>query len=578
MALDSTKWQVRSDKTIRYIGGAHGTATANYVTVLELHRWLQDLADEASVSGDDFMDITTSNPSDKKFDTIITLVNGYTLDDAYTTPASEFIFGGSIIQGSGGTEVIYDGVSVVANRGVVVNVIQNNGVLSNKFWNSTPNGESFAGINPDPANGIAMRFMVKVKATGAFIDNGALLFTTREWGKTYSEFRIPSTGRGVNVVPLTYTDDLNNTTGSGTVATWTTISNVTSGFNAIDVNQDSVDEYYYSEWDRATYSINQFYERMKYLTRNGESTTIYGIPGERFRGITHAIDVGTPTGGTFAEGGATPLSWGSGATAGTAQILANDTTNHILYVQLLTGVVPGNGVTVTQGAVSATTAGSNAVAEKAISTPFCGASTGSSLVGAYGFSLEYADLAVNDKITALDGTTRQPPNNVSFTVNGIQSGWRILVAPEDGSGGLKYDQLTLTSNLTGAAVTSVVVNEAIPANTPTSGTLRIERADGSYTRHPYSAVNTGTKTFTISSTNFSTNNATGNVFISYIDAAAAGTSISFNTVQSSTQTLYVEARYGGTGPGYTDSIKPAKTTGSLGTTGGSATISAVSDA
>jgi hypothetical protein len=474
MALDSTKWQVRSDKTIRYIGGAHGTATANYVTVLELHRWLQDLADEASVSGDDFMDITTANPSDKKFDTIITLVNGYTLDDAFTTPASEYIFGGSIIQGSGGTEVIYDGVSVVANRGVVVNVIQNNTVLSNKFWNNTPNGESFAGINPDPSNGIAMRFMVKVKAAGAFIDNAALLFTTREWGKTYSEFRIPSTGRGVNVVPLTYTDDLNNTTVSGTVAGWTTITNVTSGFNAIDVNQDSVDEFYYSEWNRDTYTINQFYERMKYLTRNGESTTIYGIPGEKFRGITHAIDVGTPTGGTFAEGGATPLSWGTGATAGTAQILANDTTNHILYVQLLTGVVPGNGVSVTQGAVSATTAGSNAVTEKAISTPFCGASTGSSLVGAYGFSLEYADLAVNDKITALDGTTRQPPNNVTFTVSGIQSGWRILVGPEDGSGGLKYDQLTLTSNLTGAAVTSIVVNESIPANTPTSGTLRIE--------------------------------------------------------------------------------------------------------
>jgi hypothetical protein len=580
MALDATKWQVRTDKSIRYIGGAHGNATANYVTVLELHRWLQDLADDASIANDDYMDITTVNPSDKKFDTIITLVNGYTLDDGYTTPASEFIFGGSIIQGSGGTEVIYDGISVVANRGVVVNVIQNNAVLSNKFWNNTPSGASFAGLNPDPANGVAMRFMVKVKTAGAFTDNGSLIFTTREWGKTFSEFRIPSTGRGVNVVPLTYADDLNNTTASGTVATWTTITNVTSGFNLIDVNQDATDEEYYSEWNRDTYSINQFYERMKYLSRNGETGTMYGIPGEIFRGITHSIDIGTPTGGTFVEGGGTNLSWGSGATAGSGKILANDTTDHILYIQLLTGVVPGNSVTVTQGAVSATTAGSNAVAEKPLSAPFCGASTGSSLVGAYGFSLEYADLAVNDKITALDGTTRQPPNNVSFTVNGVLSGYRVLVGPEDGAGGLDYDQLSNTSLLSGAAVTSVTVDEPIPANTPTSGTIRIQRADGSYTRHPYSAVNTGTKTFTITSHNFSTNNATAgaNVFISYIDAAASGTSISYNTVQTTTQTLYVEARFGGTGPNYTDSIKPAKTTGSLGTTGGSATISAVSDA
>lgn len=579
MALDATKWQYRTDKSIRYIGGAHGTATANYISVYELHRWLQDLADDASSANDDYLDITIPNPSDKKFTTIIELLNTTKLDDAYTTPASEYIYGGSIIQTVSGQEEIYDGVSVVANRGVVVNVIQNGAVLTNKFWNNTPNGETFAGINPDPSNGVAMRFMVKVKSAGSLIDNGALLFTTREWGKTFSEFRIPSTGRGVNVVPLTYADDLNNTTASGTVATWSTIANLTAGWNAIDVNQDATNEYYYSKWNRDTYTINQFYERMKYATRNGETTTLYNIPGEMFRGITHAIDIGTPSGGTFAEGGATNLSWGSGATAGTAKVLANDTTSHVLYVQLLTGVVPGNAVTVAQGAVSATTAGSNAVVEKPVSAPFCGASTGSSLVGAYGFTLEYADLAVNDKITALDGTTRQPPNNVTFTVNGVQSGWYVMVAPYD-AGNIDYNQLTLNGTLTGAAVTSVVVNEAIPANTPSSGTIRIKRADGSYTRHPYSAVNTGTKTFTITSHNFSTNNATTgtDVFISYIDQAASGTSISFNTVQSSTQTLYVEARFGGTGPNYTDSIKPAKTSGVLASSGGSATVSSVSDA
>ena len=578
MALDATKWQYRTDKSIRYIGPAHGAAGANYVSVYELHRWLQDLADDASSANDDYLDITIPNPSDKKFTTIIELLNTTKLDDAYTTPASEYIYGGSIIQTVSGQEEIYDGISVVANRGVVVNVIQNGAVLTNKFWNNTPNGETFAGLNADPANGVAMRFMVKVKSAGAMIDNGALLFTTREWGKTFSEFRIPSTGRGVNVVPLTYADDLNNTTASGTVATWTTITNVTAGWNAIDVNQDSVNEYYYSEWNRDTYTINQFYERMKYATRNGETGALYGIPGEMFRGITHAIDIGTPSGGTFAEGGATNLSWGSGATAGTAKILANDTTNHVLYVQLLTGVVPGNSVTVTQGAVTATTAGSNAVTEKPVTAPFCGASTGSSLVGAYGFALEYADLAVNDKITALDGTTRQPPNNVTFTVNGVQSGWYVMVAPYD-AGNIDYNQLTLNGTLTGAAVTSVVVNEGIPANTPSSGTIRIKRANGAYTRHPYSAVNTGTKTFTITSHDFSSNNAASatDVFISYIDNAASGTSISFNTVQTSNQTLYVEARFGGTGPDYTDSIKPAKTSGVLSSSGGSATISAVSD-
>jgi len=216
MALVSTDWEVQVNKAIRYVGAAHEAAGAGYVTVLELHRWLQDLADNASVANDDYLDITTVNPSDKKYDTIITLTNGYTLDDAYTNPASEYIYGGSIIQGTVGVDqIIYDGVNVGANRGVIVNVIQDGAVLANKFWNSTPNGESFPGLNADPTTGTAMRFMVMVhdySGSGGDIDNRALIFTTREWGKTFSEFRIPSTGRGVNVVPLTYANDLNNTT------------------------------------------------------------------------------------------------------------------------------------------------------------------------------------------------------------------------------------------------------------------------------------------------------------------------------------------------------------------------------
>lgn len=577
MALDSTKWEIRSDKKIRYTGGVHGNAAANYVTVLELHRFLQDRADDGTMSGDDFIDITVSNPTDKKFDTIIQLLNGFELDDAYTTPASEFIYGGTIIQGSGGTEAIYDGISVIAARGVVVNVIQNNTVLSNDFWNNTPDGESYNGINPDAANGLAMQFMVKIRTAGAYIDNASLIFTTREWGKTFSEFRIPATGRGKNSVPLTYADDLNNVTSIGTIAALADITNVTAGYNAIDVNNDTTDEYYYSEWNRGANSINTFYEYMKWLTRAGYTTTLYGIPGEKFRGITHQITVDTPSVTDFSAVEA--VSW----SGGTGQMLAiNDVSAATtMWIQLLTGVAPTDNQTITGGTSGATCLVNVTVTERTLSAPFCGASTGSSLVGAYGFALEYADLAVNDKLQALDGTTRQPPNNVTFTVSGVVSGWRVLVGPEDGAGGLQVDQLTLNGALSGGAVTAVVVNEAIPANTPASGTIRVLRADGRYTRHPYSAVNTGTKTFTITSHDFSTNNAAddANTYISYIDADASGTSISFSTIQSGgTQTLYVSARFGGTGPDYTDSIKPAATTGSLGSTGGSATISSVSDA
>ena len=594
MALDASKWAFTASRGVRYIGAGgnlHGQAGANYVSVYELHRWLQDLADDAAAAGDDLMDITKLNPSDKKFTTIIELLNGAFLDDAHTSKASEYIYGGSIIQNPGGGEDIYDGINVVANRGVIVNVIQNNAVLTTKFWNTVPNGETFAGLNPDPTNGIAMRFLVKVKSAGAMIDNGALILTTREWGKTFSEFRKPATGRGTNDFPLTFKDDLNNTTviGSMTSSPFTTVSLTTAGYKAIDVNQDTVNEEYYSEWNRGSCTINQFYETMKHKTRNGETASLYGLPGEKFRGITHSADIGTPTGGSFVQGGATPLSWGTGLTAGTGQILCNDSTDHILYIQLLTGVAPGSAMTVTQGAVSATTA--SAGVEKPLSAPFCGDSTGSSLVGAYGFALEYADMAVADKFTALDGVTRNPPNNVTFTVNGLKYGWRVLVGPENGSGGLLESQLSNTSLLNGAAVTAVQVDEAIPANTPATGTIRIQRANGVYSSHPYSAVNTGTRTFTITSHNFSTNTAAigANVYIAYVDQVVpdpgGGTigvtpnTVSFNTIQSTPQTLFIEARYSGlSGDNYALSIKAAKTTGALGSTGGSATISSVSDA
>jgi hypothetical protein len=182
--------------------------------------------------------------------------------------------------------------------------------------------------------------------------------------------------------------------------------------------------------------------------------------------------------------------------------------------------------------------------------------------------------------TALDNVARNPPNNVTFTVSNLLNGYSVLVAPSTGSG-IQYNQFTLNGLLSGAAVTSVVVNEVIPTDTPPTGTIRILRANGQYTRHPYSAVNSGTKTFTITSHNFSSNNAVNgaNTFISYIDGTSSGATMSYNCVYSGTpRTLAVRARFGGTGPAYADSIKTFQTySASLGASGGSQGIVQTSD-
>lgn len=559
-----TDFEIQNDKDIRYIGAAHGASGAGYYTVLELHRWLQDLADDASSAGDDYMDITRDTPSDKSFDTIINLINGYNID----ATASEHLYGGSIIQSDG--DVIYDGVQVVANAGCHVEIVQAGAIIVNDFWNSIPFGSSDKGLNPDASNGISHRFMVLVRTGGADTDGRKLLFQTREWGKTFSEFKVNGTSRGVNVVPLTYADDLNNATASGTVAGWTNITNVTAGYNGIDVNNDGSDEYYYSEWNRDTQSINDLYERMKYLTRRGTAETLYGLNGELFRGITHEITVDTAS-GTFSAYEA--VSW----SGGTGQMLAINSTGAPtkMWIQLLTGVAPTDNQVITGGTSTATCQVNVTVTERTLSFPFCGVSTGSAIIGAYGFGIEATDLTASDKVFDLTNTQRQAPNYVTFTVGGLVSGEDyVLVAPED-AGVIDVAFFTLNGALTGAAVTSVVVSEAIPTDTPASGSLRILRANGAYSRHAYSAYNAGTKTFTITSHDFSSNNAANgaNCFPSYIDKLAASTSEAYTCVYASNRSLFVRVRDGGSTP-----IKTFESTATLGSGGGSATAVRTSDA
>jgi hypothetical protein len=73
---------VDSSGNFYYTGAAHGAAGAGYYTVIEFHRYAQDLADDATAAGDDLVDITSETPSDRSTDNIISLETGYRLDDA----------------------------------------------------------------------------------------------------------------------------------------------------------------------------------------------------------------------------------------------------------------------------------------------------------------------------------------------------------------------------------------------------------------------------------------------------------------------------------------------------------------
>jgi len=545
---------IATDFSIAVNGDIRYTGSGDNYTVIEFHRWLGDLMDDAQASGDDILDITDSTASERSTDNIVTLLAPFNIDD----DAAEHLYDGSIIQDGGNT--IYDGLIIISAPGTPLEIIQNGAKITPNYWSTS--------YNADAGNGYSHRFMVKVRSGGTDIDGRRIIAQTRGFGFTYSEFRINGTARGNNVAALSYANDLNNQTAVGTVATWTEITNLSEGYTPIDVNGDTINEFYYSEWDKDAYTINQFYERMKWLARAGSSSTLYGLNGELFRGITHEIDIDGPT-GTFDAFEA--VSWASG----TGQMLAinSPTAGTKMWIQLLTGIAPVNDQTITGGSSGATAAVNITVLERPLSFPFCGQSTGSSLIGSYGFGIESSDLSASDLLFDLTNTPRTPPNNVTFTVQGLVSGEdRVLVGPESG-GFLNTGQFALATTLDGAAETAVVVGSAIPSDTPSSGTIRIELDSGIYRRVEYTSFSGST--FTIASTSFTgVNEATsGNdVYISYIDKLAGGATESFTVVYLSTRSLFIRVRDGGVSP-----IKTFETTGTLTSAGGSATVIRTTD-
>lgn len=363
-SLVDTDWTIdRQTGDIRYIGHDHNGVSPSYATVIEFHRWVQSLSDdEYPAAVDDELDISALLPSQRSTDNIITLINGYNVDDG----AVEHLYDGSIIQDGGDT--IYDGIINFGNTNVQIQIIQDGSVVVDDYWNYNLGGTAdsgsgttltdtgaFAGLslegstvlnvtdpcqglvlshtdniltfasgqlhgsgnedfdtsdayligqplNPNAVQGVSHRFMIKTRVNGVDIDGRRLIGVCRRFGNTYGEFKINGTSRGNNVLALSDTADLNNTTAPQTVGgtTWDTDFSNTGGLRLIDVDQDTVDEEYYSEWTwSGTHTINDLYERIKIETEDVRTTNIDGhvMPGNVFRGITHSF----PFSGTGAD-------------------------------------------------------------------------------------------------------------------------------------------------------------------------------------------------------------------------------------------------------------------------------------
>jgi hypothetical protein len=105
-----------------------------------------------------------------------------------------------------------------------------------------------------------------------------------------------------------------------------------------------------------------------------------------------------------------------------------------------------------------------------------------------------------------------------------------------------------------------------------TGTVRVELNDGSYRRVAYTGVSGST--LTTASTDWSSGLAATepkNVFISYIDDVAGGTSASATYVYDTDRILFTRVRNS------TDEIKTFETTATVGTGGGGSVTSRIAD-
>ena len=531
---------VAANGDIRWTG-----STANY-TVLEFYRFLQDLADNSTSSGDDLLDITNTNPATASTTEIITLNAPYNINDTL----AQHIYGGSVTQDGG--NVLYSGLQVIGSvnsASTQLQIVQNNTLLTN-YWST--------GINT--AGGYLLRLMIKTRTGGADIDGKRVRVQARELGDTYAEFTA-TLGTGESVAAISTNQDLNNQTSAAGIAAWTSITNV-EGFQTIDLDNGNGAREYYSQWNKGTQSLNDLYERTKWIQRRGTSETIHGINGELFRGITHSWAYDGESSGPFQEDEI--VSWATG----TALLLALDTNK--MYVQLLTGTAPVNDTAISGDTSSASADVNGAPTARTVSPSFIGASTGTNIIGAYGIGIEPTDVTASDSLFDLTNTQQVPPNFQTFSVtNLVSSEDTVLVGPNDGSDELDLDQLSAAAG-NNAGNSTLVISGTIPSDTPSSGTVRAFNGS-SYDRIPYSSFSGST--FTLTGTLANNIATSANVFVTYLDKTAAAASESFTAKYSSTRSLAVKVRNGtGTIP-----IVPFKTPATFGPSGGSVSVIRTAD-
>ncbi len=255
-AIIDTDVSINAGGDIRWTGAA----TTNTHTVLEFIQFLMDKQDDEQAAGNDLLDITVDTPFDRSTDQIMSLNFPFNIDDTFAT----HLYDGSVSQTDLAAQpdnTLYSGIAIIGpvESGTEYMILQDGKILP-AFWGT--------GINPEAAPSLVFsRHLVKTRSRGADIDSKKVLVLARRLGDQYRRF--PATlGTGNSVAAIGNGADIFNAQDDPTIAGFTEITN-TEGFQELDIDLSGPGgQEYYSQWDRDVRSVNDTYERTKWISQN----------------------------------------------------------------------------------------------------------------------------------------------------------------------------------------------------------------------------------------------------------------------------------------------------------------------
>jgi hypothetical protein len=342
MTINAADFSVDTSGNLRSVSG-----TTVYTT-LELHAWLQDLADNSAPAGDDNVSILGQNPSElagkrnASRPMALTLKNGVNVDDA---TAQRFNFG-SIEQTTG--NYLYTGLKTIGTiiAGSPMYIMQNNAKVTS-YWSAGH-----------------IQILLKAKTGNTLIDSGNVTVYSRKYGQTYSHFDANLAAGSEQSAAINTAIDVNvdTSTITPTVAAsyFATAIGGTGGASPKialtfgDTTQD-LGGGQGSKLHKGTITLDgtitvaQAYQALMWACSESSTITFNSVPGWRYRllNAAYAENVAAPM-GTFAGG-----KWFVAQGWWLTGVQAGDSKNYQLIAHDGTVETPPNSIAISVGGVVA---------------------------------------------------------------------------------------------------------------------------------------------------------------------------------------------------------------------------------